>query len=255
MSARFLPRRCSGIRLILGTAACLALGAGAGTSTAQAAQTRAEESPEPLSEPTTAEDAGTGEAENPGEAEGTGEAEGIDQVEGTHQGGDTGDAAVPSSQAPGSVVASLNLGIGPNVVLDANTPFPTGRIALDGLYRLQRADAGPAVGLMAHMLFRGSYFGLQLGPIASWDLYLTEVEGIRIYVGPIVGTGYNLTAVDTEFGSVTGHAWFLHLGGQARAMFNETWGAFVRPVSFDVVANDAGAYGHWSWTLGVSYDL
>ena len=226
MSARFLPRRCSGIRLILGTAACLALGAGAGTSTAQAAQTRAEESPEPLPEPTTAEDEGTGEA--------------------------TGDAAVPSWPIRSW---PANLGIGPNVVLDANTPFPTGRIALDGLYRLQHADAGPAVGLMAHMLFRGSYFGLQLGPIASWDLYLTEVEGIRIYVGPIVGTGYNLTAVDTEFGSVTGHAWFLHLGGQARAMFNETWGAFVRPVSFDVVANDAGAYGHWSWTLGVSYDL
>lgn len=244
-SARFLPRRCSGIRLILGTAACLVLGAGAGTSTAQAAHThaRAEDAPEPVPPPATAEDEGTSETLDNG------------QVEGNPQGEDTGDAAVPSSQAPGSVVASLNLGIGPNVVLDADTPFPTGRIALDGMYRLQRADAGPAVGLMAHMLFRGSYFGLQLGPIASWDLYLMEVEGIRIYVGPIVGTGYNLTAVDTEFGSVTGHAWFLHLGGQARAMFNETWGAFVRPVSFDVVANDAGAYGHWSWTLGVSYDL
>ena len=231
MSARFLPRRSSESRLILATAACLALGAGAETSTAQAAEKHAEGAPEPIAEPTTAED------------------EGATQVEATD------DAEVPSSQAPGSVMASLNLGIGPNVVLDADTPFPTGRIALDGLYRLQRADAGPAVGLMAHMLFRGRYFGLQLGPIASWDLYLTEVEGIRIYVGPIVGTGYNLTTVDTDFGSVTGHAWFLHLGGQARAMFNEKWGAFVRPVSFDVVANDAGAYGHWSWTLGVSYDL
>ena len=176
MSARFLPRRCSGIRLILRTAACLALGAGAARRP-QAAQTRAEESPEPLPEPTTAEDEGTGEAEASTRSR-------VPTRAGT--------PATRRYPQPGAGFGRGQPEPGDRSQRGARRqpPFPTGG-SPSTVCIVSSTPTGPCGGPHgAHTLSRELFWSSAwthrlLGPLPHGG------GGIRIYVGPIVGTGYN----------------------------------------------------------------
>ncbi|MGB1698899.1 MAG: hypothetical protein ACPHRO_03020 [Nannocystaceae bacterium] len=163
------------------------------------------------------------------------------------------EAELPESEAPDAVRWTINGGLGPDVWFRG--PVTTGRLAFDGQYRIFGSDAGPAVGPMLHFNFRQRTFGLQLGAIFMWEMFLADPKDIRIYVGPLAATGYGM--MSSRFGGVTAvrNYWFLTLGGQARAMFNEKFGAFVRPINFDITAGNGGAMGAWSFIAGVSLDF
>ena len=160
-------------------------------------------------------------------------------------------AALPSSDAPATVRWTLNGGLGPTVGFNG---VAFGRLIMDGQYRLFGADVGPAVGPMLHVLFGKNRSGLQLGPSFLWELFLADPKDIRIYVGPFIATGYGMERYDSVIVSFR-HYWFLTLGGQARAMFNDRFGAFVRPLNFDISAGTGGARGAWSFAAGVSVDF
>jgi hypothetical protein len=107
---------------------------------------------------------------------------------------------------------------------------------------------------MLHVLFGKNRSGLQVGPSFVWELFLADPNNIRLYVGPLVATGYGMERYDNVIVSFR-HYWFLTVGGQARAMFNDRVGAFVRPVNFDISAGTGGAQGAWSFAAGVSVDF
>ena len=160
--------------------------------------------------------------------------------------------SAPSSNAPTAVKFTLNAGIGPTVGFGGGA---LGRLAFDGQYRLFGSDAGPAIGGMIHLLFGQNTFGMQLGPIFMWEFFLADPGGIRIYVGPVAATGYGFQHVSVNGFSGTANYWYLNLGAQGRAMFNDRFGAFIRPLNFDITAGQGGAGGSWSLILGGSMDF
>jgi len=159
--------------------------------------------------------------------------------------------ALPVSEAPSTIRWTAQGGMGPTVGFNG-TAF--GRLIMDGQYRLFGADVGPAVGPMLHVLFGRNRSGLQLGPIFVWELFLADPNNIRIYVGPLIATGYGMERYDDVIVTFR-HYWYLTLGGQARAMFNDRIGAFVRPINFDISAGTGGAQAAWSFAAGVSLDF
>ncbi len=110
---------------------------------------------------------------------------------------------------------------------------------------------GPALGAQLPFHFRERIFGLKVGPIFGWDFRVAEPGNMKVYVGPLVSTGYAMTTV-TGVNGATGHNWYLTLGGQVRMMFTNRIGAFLRPIDFDVWAGEGGATGFWSLTLGLA---
>ena len=72
---------------------------------------------------------------------------------------------------------------------------------------------------------------------------------------PVAATGYGFQHVSVNGFSGTANYWYLNLGAQGRAMFNDRFGAFIRPLNFDITAGQGGAGGSWSLILGGSMDF
>lgn len=155
--------------------------------------------------------------------------------------------AGPSDPSSARKVA-LQLGLGPAVGIPGGGLF--GRAPLDVEFHLRGGDVGPAIGAWAPMHFGPGSFGMNLGPVLLWDFRLGQVGAAKLYVAPLAATGYGFTAGTHGHGAA--HFWFLTLGAQLRALWNDKIGLFVRPANFDLWVGNGWAAGNWSATLGLA---
>ena len=98
--------------------------------------------------------------------------------------------------------------------------------------------------------FSAGSFGMHLGPIFVWDFRITQIGNAKLYLAPLVTTGYGF-ATSTHGGGAA-HFWFLTLGSQFRVLWRDTVGLFVRPTSFDVLVGNGWAAGGYSFTAGLA---
>lgn len=144
---------------------------------------------------------------------------------------------------------ALQLGLGPSIGLPGGGVF--GRAPIDVQYHLRGGDVGPAIGAQAPIHFGPGSFGMNLGPMFLWDFRVGQAGAAKLYLGPLAATGYGFTAASGGHGAAT-HFWFLTLGGQFRALWNDSVGLFVRPVSFDLWVGNGWAGGNYTATLGLA---
>jgi len=152
------------------------------------------------------------------------------------------------SDSSSSRPTAVQIGIGPVVGIPGGGVF--GRVPIDFQYHFRRGDVGPALGMQLPFNFSRGSIGMNLGPIFVWDFRITQAGRAKLYLGPLVTTGYGFAA--GTHGGGAAHFWYLTLGPQFRALWNDTVGLFVRPASFDVWVGNGWATGNWSFTAGLA---
>jgi hypothetical protein len=143
---------------------------------------------------------------------------------------------------------TVQLGLGPVVTIPGGGVY--GRIPIDFQVHFRRGDVGPALGLQLPINFARGLFGMHIGPIFIWDFRITRIGRAKLYLGPLATTGYGFATAVGGHGAA--HFWFLTLGAQFRALWNDRAGLFIRPASFDVLVGNGYAAGAWSFTAGLA---
>lgn len=161
----------------------------------------------------------------------------------------------------------VEVGIGPGVYLPDSGGLGVGgifgRIPLSYQYRLRPGrKGGLAFGLQAPLNFDRDSFGMNIGPVVSWDFYLAQVRNATIYVTPLISTGYGFTAflendveeaLDPEPDDDVAHFWYITLAAEVKVMWrDDRIGVFVRPLSFDAWANDDWVNGNYAPSAGLA---
>ena len=141
---------------------------------------------------------------------------------------------------------SLHAGLGPAVSFGGDV---MGRLQFDMEYHFKGGDVGPALGFYVPVNFERRELGLNVGPIFVWDFRIAEAGGGKIYVGPLVASGYGFHAHFRH--RFNYHFWFFHAGGQFRMLWNDNIGFFARPANFEVWAGNV-VVGHWSFVGGLA---
>jgi hypothetical protein len=165
-----------------------------------------------------------------------------------------GGAALPSlawagpSDRSSSRPTAVQIGIGPVVGIPGGGV--SGRIPLDFQYHFRGGDVGPALGMQLPLNFSRGSLGMHIGPSFVWDFRVAQVGRAKLYLGPLATTGYGFSAA--THGGGAAHFWYLTLGAQFRALWNDKVGLFIRPASFDVLVGNGWAAGGWSFTAGLA---
>lgn len=155
--------------------------------------------------------------------------------------------AGPSDNSSGRPFAA-QLGLGAAVGIPGGGLF--GRAPIDFQYHLRGGDVGPAIGAWLPIHFDSGMFGMNLGPMFLWDFRVGQAGNAKLYLGPLAATGYGFSAATHGHGAA--HFWFLTLGAQFRALWNDKVGLFVRPATFDLWVGNGWAGGNWSATAGLA---
>ncbi len=142
---------------------------------------------------------------------------------------------------------SLHAGLGPVVSFGGGV---MGRLHFDMEYHFKGGDVGPALGFYIPLNFDGHHVGLNVGPVFLWDFRIAEVGSAKLYLGPLVASGYGFHA-HTHGGGGAAHFWFLHAGAHFRALWRDRIGFFARPANFEVWAGSF-VTGHWSFIAGLA---
>jgi hypothetical protein len=157
---------------------------------------------------------------------------------------------------------SLNAGLGPAVTIPGGGLM--GRFQFDMEYHFRGGDVGPALGFYVPVNFTAWSGGMNIGPVFLWDFRIYEKDNVKLYIGPIVATGYGFHSgwYGRYWGRGPGpayiaHFWFLHFGAHFRVLWNDTIGMFARPAGFDVWAGTFGprnpaALGVYSFIAGLT---
>jgi hypothetical protein len=142
---------------------------------------------------------------------------------------------------------SLHLGLGPVVDFGGGV---MGRMHFDMAYHFKGGDVGPALGFYVPLNFDDDEIGPKVGPIFLWDFRIARVGSAKLYLAPVVASGYGLHA-DVDDGDVD-HYWFFHAGAQFRVLWRDRIGLFARPAGFEIWAGDGVLEGHWSFVSGLA---
>lgn len=156
-------------------------------------------------------------------------------------------SAGPSDSSSSRPVA-VQAGIGP--VINIPGGGVSGRVPLDFHYHFRGGDVGPGLGLQLPINFSRGSIGMHIGPTFVWDFRIATAGRAKLYLGPLVSTGYGFGAA--THGGGAAHFWFLTLGPQFRALWNDGVGLFIRPASFDVLVGNGWITGNWSFTAGLA---
>jgi hypothetical protein len=155
--------------------------------------------------------------------------------------------AGPSDSSSSRPVA-VQVGVGP--VINIPGGGVSGRVPLDFHYHFRGGDVGPGLGLQLPINFSPGSIGMHIGPTFVWDFRIATAGRAKLYLGPLVSTGYGFSAA--THGGGAGHFWFLTLGPQFRALWNDGVGLFIRPASFDMLVGPGWITGNWSFTAGLA---
>lgn len=148
---------------------------------------------------------------------------------------------------------TLNVGMGPSINLENAGAW--GKLGADFQYHFKKGDVGPALGGQINTLFRENVLGMQFAPIFLWDFRIFADAKTKLYLAPVVSTGYAFVSFPGITGAGAGHAWFLTAGGQFKAVFKDWIGVYVRPLDFELWAGNGGATGYWSMVAGVTFNF
>jgi hypothetical protein len=140
---------------------------------------------------------------------------------------------------------SLHAGLGPVISFGGDV---MGRFSFDMAYHFKGGDVGPALGFYVPLNFDDDEVGVNVGPIFFWDFRVGQVGSAKLYLGPLVASGYGFHA---EIGDRADHFWFLHGGAQFRVLWRDRIGLFARPAGFEVWAGTI-VEGHWSFLSGLA---
>lgn len=143
---------------------------------------------------------------------------------------------------------TVNIGLGPMINLEGGAAF--GKLGADFQYHFKGGDVGPALGAQLYTHFRSHIFGMNLGPIFLWDFRVYDGGNFKLYVAPMIAAGYGFTTHTPS--NITGHVFFMDLGGSLKGVWNDRIGFFARPLNFSLWAGEGGATGFWTFVGGLT---
>lgn len=130
--------------------------------------------------------------------------------------------------APGTKRIAAVIGLGPAIkIKNSETQF---MLTEEAGIHLSGPD-GLAVGIGLQQGF-GDLFTMQAGLRAWYDLPV--IAGRAVYLAPFMQAGWGMISVDAEGVSATEHYFNAQLGGDVKALFNDTFLAFARLVALEL---------------------
>jgi hypothetical protein len=164
------------------------------------------------------------------------------------------DEADESVVRPSTRPFVVNLGLGPSIGVvgcneddcDTASSFNQFKLTQDFGYHFWEGGEGPALGFSIEEAFGDHLLRIEPGVKFWWDIQPSDTLGL--YIAPFVKIGYAYLEYDLgPFGSISDNAFNAQAGVALHLALADRAQLLLRPVAFDMLANDDG--------MAVTYDI